>query len=179
MQQLRTVKLDELGKFLVERLRHELTQQGHVLTGALRDSIRFELDIQEKDLVLRFLYLDYGEDMNKGVPASRIPQSGTAMTRRINDLARWVSMHGLAAGPSARRVAFFINRTHSVTGMPSPGAFAFSRNGRRIGFQDHTIATQRTEIFKQSQEAMRDMVQHLLISIFADVARSNRFIFIR
>lgn len=173
------IPITELAQWLRERLKIELKDQGHVATGALLRSIDFDIYSEGSTIRLDFKYLDYGVDLDTGVPASAIPATGPATTARINDLAKWVRQRGIEAGALARTVAFFIHRTHTVTGVPSPGAYRFTNNGRRTGWVTYTLQDRKREIEAKSEDAIEQIAIELLIDIFVDIAGSNRYIYVQ
>jgi hypothetical protein len=141
--QLRTA-LDGLGAHLVEELQKELIQQGHKLTGKLVNSIEHAVTNFRRQLSLEISYLRYGAIVNDGVRASRVPfggkGTGAKTSKYIQALIRWVELRNIAQGIKAQGVAFAIARKHKKEGIPTVGSRAFSRNGRRVGFQNIVLA---------------------------------------
>jgi len=119
-------------------LRKELTAQGHVLTGRLRDSIDFEIQETAGGIVARMEAEDYGLVMEFGVSSERIPytigggrRGGTS--RYIQGLIRFWNLRGVT-GREGVRAAFATAVKHKREGLPTRASFRFSSTGKRTGF---------------------------------------------
>ena len=125
-----------------KRLIAELKAQGHRLTGALEDSIQYEIKTTPGRITAIMTALDYGLVMEFGVPAGRIPYGGRSgrggVSKYIQGLVRFFELRGLESR-EALGAAFATAQTHKREGMPSRGSFAFSSNGRRTGFVRNTL----------------------------------------
>ena len=130
--------MEELRKRLVV----ELQRQGHRLTGALEDSIQYDVTSDVDTITAVMTALDYGLVVEFGVPASRIPfggkGSGGGTSKYIQGLVRFFELRGLESR-EALSAAFATARVHKREGMPSRGSYAFSENGRRTGFVQNTL----------------------------------------
>lgn len=172
LQPVRTNLVDFSG-WIVDRWRRELTLQGHVVTGALLESIDFEIVEEGNELKILFYNLDYGEDLETGLRADQIP-SGPAATARIKDLAVWVSRRGMAFDRNEiRKVAFFVHRSHTRVGMPTPNSYQYSDVGRRIGWRTYVLETDKSEIQNRIEDAITRGFIKTLISIFQSVIKTN------
>lgn len=178
MRGITKIPLELFSEWLKSRLQQELRDQGHVATGQLLRSIDFDIQIKGGTISIYFYYLDYGVDLDTGVPASKIPKSGAAVTARIKSLENWVRVKGIERGKLAGKVAYFIHKTHEVTGVPSPGSFKFSRNGRRTGWVRHTLKDYRQEIESRSETALQAVAAKLLIEVCLSVASSNQYVYV-
>lgn len=120
----------------------ELRDQGHRLTGALENSIRYEVKREGNTITAVMVGNDYGLYVEFGVPASRIPYSGRSgrggKSKYIQGLVRFFELKGLR-GQEALSAAFATAAVHRKEGMPSRGSFAFSSNNRRTGFVRNTL----------------------------------------
>jgi len=127
---------------LQKRLIAELRAQGHRLTGALEDSISFDIQTDGSTITAVMTALDYGLVMEFGVPANRIPYggkgSGGGTSKYIQGLVRFFSLRGLGSR-EALDAAFATAKKHKREGLPTRGSFAFSSNGRRAGFVRNTL----------------------------------------
>jgi len=77
---------------IVELGKKELELQGHIATGKLRDSIRFEMNYQNGTIKIDFFIEDYGQIVDSGVEANRVPfggKSGGATSKYIQALFNW------------------------------------------------------------------------------------------
>ncbi len=141
-EQLRAA-LADLGAHLVDALREELIAQGHKLTGSLVNSIDAAVEQYRGQLSLSISYLRYGAIVNNGVRPARVPfgnGNGAKTSKYIEALIRWVELRNIAQGIRAKSVAFGIARKHKQEGIPTVGSRAFSKNGRRVGFQNIVVA---------------------------------------
>lgn len=118
---------------LTEKIRKELSEQGHTLTGALESSFRS----MKTNTVLEVYANDYINPVNSGVPAENIPydsskQSGAKTSQYIEGLKRYAMMRfGITNEREALSAAFAIARKHEKEGMPTAGSYRFSNNGDR------------------------------------------------
>ena len=139
-----SVKLE----LIVSELQKELVTQGHVLTGALRDSIRYEVK-QLPNIVEGLVFmLEYGEAIDQGIQPSKIPYSGNGKggtSEYIQGLIRFFVLKGLPR-EEAKSAAFATANKHRQTGFPTPNSFRFSSNGKRTGFFSDTIEKLEGEI---------------------------------
>lgn len=134
--------IEEIVKEAIELLqakfKENLTAQGHVLTGKLRDSVTYEIERTSASVIGRVFIEDYGVYIEYGVPANRIPYSGrgkgrAAKSQYIEGLKIYFRTRGLAES-EATRAAFATAEKHRQTGMPTPNSRSFSSTGRRVGF---------------------------------------------
>lgn len=151
--------LIDIGKLLQKELRKELIAQGHKATGSLINSIDYVVEFYQKALVLYVEYNDYGASVNSGVPASRVPygnKSQGGKSEYIQGLLNWVWKVKTLANTEkeALGIAIAIAKTHAQTGIPTFKSFAFSTNGRRVGFQDYVLAEKSDEIIELMQQGI-------------------------
>lgn len=171
--QLRS-NLDKLGEFLVEELAMELVAQGHRATGKLVGSIDYAVRELVNGISLEISYLEYGRFMNDGVPASRIPfgkKTGAKTSKYIQGLIDWINQKQLARGISALGLAIGIARKHKQEGMPTKGSYAFSTNGRRVGFQNHVLMKQEAKINSIVQDGLSKTVEAELEVIIGKITK--------
>lgn len=164
-EQLRSA-LDDLGYYLVLELRKELAAQGHNLTSELSKSISHAVDNYRSGLSLSISYLKYGIYVNNGVRPERVPfgggRSGAKTSLYIQALIDWVKERRLAEGTQAVGMAIAIARKHAKEGIPSIGSRKFSSNGRRVGFQNITIANNLDKIEEATQSGIQVSVNTTL-----------------
>lgn len=165
--------LDDLGDFLVKELAYELAQQGHKATGSLISSIEYNVTAFADALALEIQYLEYGRYVETGVPANRIPfgkKTGAKTSKYIQALIEWVKVKRIASGLQAVGLAFGIARKHKQEGMPTRGSFAFSRNGRRTGFQTFVINQNAGKIDDIIQDGLEATVSAQLDDLIARIS---------
>lgn len=120
-------KLNILGAFITDKLRKELLDQGHKNTGALMDSIRYEVKASGNNVELIFYAKGY----------SKFVEYGFGPGKWVNPfaLAEWVEQKGIATGEKEiKSAAFAIRQNIFKQGMPTDNAYKFSTNGRRTGY---------------------------------------------
>ena len=139
----------------IEQTQKELTAQGHVLTGRLRDNITQEIEIIGSSIMVHMLLEDYFEPIEKGVAASNIPfgSGGGTTSDYIQGLIRSFEQRGLTS-KDAKRAAFATANKHRMEGMPTRASFRFSRNGRRTGFL--------TQAFKDADDKINAVLQTII-----------------
>lgn len=167
-----TINLSELGQFLVDEIGKELAEQGHVLTGKLKQSIEYTTKrLLNGDLELDVRMLAYWVYVERGVRASRIPFSnkrrrggaGGKKSKYIQGLVDFVKKRGMASLDSkALSIAFAIAKTHKKEGMPTRGSYSYSQNGRRKFFQRFSTNKNEARIIDLSAEAYGEGLEDLV-----------------
>lgn len=166
--------LDNLGDFLTNALSKELVAQGHRATGRLAKSIEYEITSFRNTIALEISYLEYGRFVETGVSKERIPygkKTGAKTSKYIQALIEWVKIKKLATGLEAVGLAFGIARKHKQEGMPTRGSYRFSSNGRRTGFQSHTISANEDEINDILQDGLQAAVSAQLDILVANITK--------
>lgn len=135
--------LAELADFMVTDLKRELIDQGHVMTGRMRDSIDLLAIKASQGSVEAFVEMEnYFGALDQGVRGSRIPfhpGSGRKTSKYIDGLVNfWMIKRGLSK-EEATRAAFATAHKHKKEGMPSQSSWQFASNGRRLEFITRTI----------------------------------------
>lgn len=127
---------------LQKKLRKTLEDQGHVNTGRLRDSIKYEIEVKTGAVVARMESLDYGLVMEFGIPAGRIPYGGRTgrggRSKYIQGLITYFESKGLQ-GREAIGAAFATANVHRREGLPTVASRRFSNTGERTGFVKSSI----------------------------------------
>jgi hypothetical protein len=145
-----------IGNWLKVRLAQELKDQGHHLTGSLISSLEEKVSITGGRMIIEMLGNDYGDPLNTGVPASRIPytpgQSRGATSKYIEGLIRFAERRFGLRGKEATSAAFAIARKHKREGMPTQGSYRYSSNGRRTGWIDVILADNDQELTNYVEE---------------------------
>ena len=135
--------LTDLATFLITDLRKELSDQGHMLTGKLAESIEMtdiKLRNGDPEAFVSMEYYYYWVD--RGVRRERInyhPGSGRDKSLYIEALIRfWMIKKGLSL-KEAKQAAFFTARKHKKEGMPTQSSWEHSKNGKRMSFLEDTL----------------------------------------
>lgn len=162
--------------WLEAELKEELTQQGHVMTGELLNSITtVSEEFVNGDTAVDVLMLERYRFTERGVRASRIPFGGRRARQARGGTSEYIQ--GLVEFVLARRmttdrkkalgIAFAIAHTQKKQGQPTRGSFDYSKNGRRLKFQQTVLAGRalkqeiRTEWREQVQAALDTTIAKL------------------
>lgn len=121
--------------WLREQVRQELTDQGHVATGRLINSIEIRTSQDAEGVTGQLWVEDYGVILEYGVAPHKVPYtpgSGKGTSKYITALIDWIGVikPGLAVAEK-KSFAFAIAKTAKREGHPTKGSFAYSVNGRR------------------------------------------------
>lgn len=147
---------EEVKLIIKKELTTELTKQGHILTGSLRDSIETKSTAFAKGIILSTFFNSYGEPINTGVPGPRIPytpNSGKKNSKYIAGLVDFVKKRRIETNDKkALGVAFAIARTQKKQGQPTKGSFKFSKNKRRSGWVDFALINIEKQVIKKIQD---------------------------
>ena len=120
------------------RLRETLAAQGHVNTGKLSQSIDYQIVNDEKTIIGRMFFADYGIFVNVGVRADRVRYP-------IRVMVEWFQQRGLSER-EATRAAWATRAVHQREGIPTRASARFSETGERTRFVETTIESQLGEI---------------------------------
>ena len=151
---------DRVTDLAVSELQKQFALQGHKLTGKLNNSIEGITTISADGVNIKIIGEYYGNILDKGVPASRIPFGGKATgaktSKYIQGLARFAQLRFGVSGKKALSIAFAIANKQKKQGMPTLGSFKFSLNGQRTGaINDATIEMEKIieqEFFNETEE---------------------------
>lgn len=162
-----------IGDYILMRLRREIKDQGHELTGSLSKSLEYVVETTVGGLVLNFYGNDYGEPLNTGVTAARIPytpgKARAPVSKYIQGLIRFVELRMSLRGKEAVGVAFAIARKHKREGMPTRGSFRFSTNGRRTRWVDAVIEDDRAKLDEFIAEQVQKEFEVLISNYVAQI----------
>jgi hypothetical protein len=129
-----------VGEITKQYLIDSFVEQGHNLTGKMRDSIRYSiLELTDLSATIRFYMLSYGIIQNEGIPPERIPfgdrDTGAKTSAYIQGLVEFAKERFRLGSDAALAAAFAIARIHKYDiGMPSRGSMKYSRTGERTDF---------------------------------------------
>ncbi len=161
----------EIGKIAVEAVKMEYAAQGHKLTGALIDSIEYQVRKTATGAAVEGIMLDYGIPVNTGVTAERIPydptrRTGAKTSKYIAGLQLFAQLRFRVGKKEALSIAFAIARKHKQQGMPTRGSRQFSKTGRRTDAIGEGLKKVNAEIEKIISEVVTGFTQELVISTF-------------
>jgi hypothetical protein len=138
--------MQELGellfKFISKQLTDELIRLGHKLTGALIDSLDYQVRETTNKTSIDFLMLIYGRSLNDGIKPENIPytvggppRGGTS--KYIQGLINFALKKFTLDKKKATGIAFAIARKQKEKGFPLTG---------KIGFIDNVLSADSDEI---------------------------------
>ena len=128
-QELVGIALNAVESLVEQGGKPELRDQGHVATGRGIASLSAKVVASVGDtLRIGIEGNDYLLDLDTGIPASKVDTSAAAEVR----LLKWarVVKPGLSESKLKRFTFLTLNKA-AVFGFPLPGAYAFTKNGRR------------------------------------------------
>lgn len=143
----------------IAAVKQELEDQGHVLTGTLRDSIRYEVTRLPNTIQAIVFMKTYGENIDKGVKPGDVPfnpGSGAKSSKYIDGLQRFWMLKGLDS-KEALSAAFATAKKHKKEGMPTRSSYDFSKNGKRTGFFTDTLDSFEDEIANLREESASEV----------------------
>jgi hypothetical protein len=134
-----TDELQSIGNNITQRIKDELTAQGHVATGKLLNSIRADVS----GATINGFAEDYSVFVNNRSRPHGFNQQG------IEELKAWMRVKGInqdALWPIINKI--------KAEGTPTSGSFRFSKNGRRTDFVSHVLNEKREELTKDVNEQL-------------------------
>ena len=164
----------EIGKIAVEAVKMEYAAQGHKLTGALIDSIEYQVRKTATGAAVEGIMLDYGIPVNTGVTAEVVRRklydptrrTGAKTSKYIAGLQLFAQLRFRVGKKEALSIAFAIARKHKKQGMPTRGSRQFSKTGRRTDAIGEGLKKVNAEIEKIISEVVTGFTQELVISTF-------------
>jgi hypothetical protein len=144
-----TQKLELIALRIKEKLKLEIKNRGHSLTGELENSITYEVQNAVNSIAFVFSYNDYGRIVNNGTKAARIPYNGRTgrggTSKYIQALIDYGKKRGIADDKQAKQFAFAVAAKQKKEGMSTKASARFSKNGKRNAWQNVVLV----EIEKQ------------------------------
>lgn len=149
----------QIGKKLVFQFKRELEQQGHRASksGSIIDGIAFKTSIMGLDV---FTDKDYIHALNEGQKAH---------APNLQNILDWIedrkSTIPYANEQEKHEIAYAIIRKIKLEGTPTSGSFKYSDNGRRTGFIEQVINTNKQQITKDIQSAVGKDIEILFTKL--------------
>jgi hypothetical protein len=134
-----TDELQAIGNNLTQRIKDELTAQGHVATGGLLNSIRADVS----GAAIKGFAEDYSVFVNNRSRPHGFNRQG------IENLKAWLRVKGIS-----QDALWPIIKTIQKQGTPTSGSYRFSKNGRRTDFVSHVLNEKREELTKDVNEKL-------------------------
>jgi hypothetical protein len=158
---------EDIGKVVTEAVKKAFILQGRKLTGALVNSIDYNVKATVNSTYIEFTLLDYGMILNYGVPASRIPfspGSGAKSSKYIDGLKAYAKLKFSVNDKEAERIAFAIAYKQKKRGMPLDG---------KTGAVDNAIKDSSDEVQALISDALENLISLLFVSAFVDVKKKG------
>ena len=131
---------------MADRAKVELAAQGHKASGKGINSLSSDITKSDLELLVGVIMAeDYLLIVDEGVKASSVPFAGRGSggtSQYIQGLMDWADIikPGLATRERINFV-FAVANTQRRTGIPTPGSFRFSSNGRRTNWIEESFET--------------------------------------
>lgn len=163
------VFLAEFKALLQRELLETWKQQGHYMDGSVVKSADFVVEQTMNKLQFLVYMFPYAAYMEAGVPASKIPFSGTGgsggTSKYIQALIRYAMRKMALPEKEAKSVAFAIAHKQKKEGLPTSASLRFSSSGKRTGWIQDTIVRTTPQI----EALMYRYVDNILTSTFENV----------
>lgn len=143
---------------IAEKGKDELREQGHVATGRGIASLKAKVVESVGDtLRLGIEGNDYLLDLDTGIPASKVDTSAAAEAK----LLQWarVVKPGLSES-NLKRFTFLTLNKAAVFGFPLPGAYAFTKNGRRTEWVKFGLEMNAEKIIEEQFKVFELLVEN-------------------
>lgn len=157
----------------IKKFQANIDAQGHNLTGRLKGSFETVTRQTENTSEADILVEGYGQFVDQGVKAARIPYSGRSgrggKSKYIEGLKEFFIKRGRGA-TEALRAAFATAAKHRREGMPTRSSYLFSRNGKRLGIITDEIPGIETDLVQTVEGTVAISLQTAIIAKFRQFA---------
>jgi hypothetical protein len=161
----------EIAEIVLLSVKNEFIAQGHNMTGALLDSIKYEIKTEAKNTVIDYYLLDYGMIQNYGVKNYEIKKPFARP--RIEGLIKFVKNRMGKSGKEAEAIAFAIANKHKTLGMPTPNSLRFSKTGKRTSWIPDGIQEANPKINEAINRMIPEVISYMLVLAFAEVQKKD------
>ena len=157
----------------IRKFQANIDDQGHNLTGRLKGSFETVTRQTENTSEADILVEGYGQFVDQGVKAARIPYSGRSgrggKSKYVEGLKDFFIKRGRGA-TEALRAAFATAAKHRREGMPTRASYRFSRNGKRLGIITDEIPGIETDLVQTVENTVALELQTAIIAKFRGFA---------
>lgn len=151
----------EISEMMADAVQKEFVEQGHNASGKTLSSIVGKVN-EYSDIIEAIVEMEeHALILNEGVAKSAIPFSGVTGEGGESKYIQGLIDHWLFRGlnqEEAKSAAFATAYTQLRTGMPTPGSFFYSSNGRRKEFIEFGIESVENQIYKLLEEIHVDAI---------------------
>lgn len=157
----------------IRKFQAGIDTQGHNLTGRLKGSFETVSKPSPNGIQADILVEGYGQFVDQGVKANRIPYSGRSgrggKSKYIEGLKDFFIRRGRGA-TEALRAAFATAAKHRREGMPTRASYRFSRNGKRTDFITDEIPGIETDLAQTIEGTVVFELQTAIIAKFRQLS---------
>ena len=139
-------------------IKKEGEDQGHRDTGKMLDTLEIQVNEESGQVTGKLLAEGYGVFVQTGVRADRVNYP-------IEVMIRWWKRKGLGE-KDATRAAWATRSNHKKYGIPSKGANAFSKTGKRINFVSDGIQKALLEAEQLFEKELNTIIQFEINELF-------------
>jgi uncharacterized protein YggL (DUF469 family) len=174
-EEARKIFLDEydnLGFGMATLFIEELEEQGHNASGALIKSVVAKVDAELNAAELTISHWEYGILVNTGMKAADVPRT----LAFIREIANWIKLRGIAGGldKTVENIATKMVKTMWKTGIPTPGSYRFSKNGRRTGWIDWVYEKYKVDWEDKAETLSLDYIDNAFDAMLLKVSKQNK-----
>jgi hypothetical protein len=158
---------EDIGQVVKTAVKESFRMQGRSLTGALINSIDYNVTATINSAFIEFTLLDYGMILNYGVPPERIPYSrgsGAKGSKYIDGLKAYAKLKFNVNDKTALQIAFAIANKHKKFGMPLD---------RKTGAVTDGIENSRQEVVDLINNALSKLITVMFVGAFVDVKKKG------
>lgn len=168
---------DDIGLAMSVRFVNELEAQDHKATGALVRSVVVKVSDELRAIELQLSHLEYGVRVNTGTKPSDVPRT----LAFIKQIAAWIKFRKIAGGldKSIEKVAVRMVKKMWKYGIPLPGSYRFSSNGRRTGWIDWVYAKYNVEWQDQVEPVAQDYIENAFNAMLEGIAKDASFLTVK
>ena len=149
--------LDLIGQFMVDQLVLTLEVLGHRASGALQDTMRYEVNENGKVIDITIYGKDYAKYVEDGTPAGVLVS--------VDKLAQWVQDKGIASGErQIKNLAFAIQRK-----IFNEGTIQFRENKK--GFIEVMLDESANSIFQMTLDLF---AREVAVSLSNTIAKNKQ-----
>lgn len=159
----------EVAEIVLLAVRNELEQQGHNMTGALSNSIQYQIKAEATKVMIEYSLYDYGMVQNYGIKPENI-KIGRGL---IDGLTKFVERRIGKSGKEATSIAFAIAKKMKKEGMPTKNAFGYSKNGRRLNWIDEGLKEANPKVVEAINRILPVVIDTVFIQGFTEIMKNN------
>jgi hypothetical protein len=157
----------DIGEVVKDAVKEAFRIQGRSLTGALINSIDYNVTSTIDSTKIEFSLLEYGMILNYGVTPDRIPYSrgsGAKGSKYIDGLKAYAKLRFSVNDKTALQIAFAIANKHKKYGMPLDG---------KTGAVNEGIENSMKEVNQLIDDAFSELIRIIFVEPFAEIQKKG------